>query len=229
MASGKYVAYYRVSTARQGNSGLGLSAQKEAVTKYLNGGRWKLVGEFKEVESGRKDHRPELEKAKALCSLSGATLVVGKIDRLTRDTGFLMNLLKANSDVVFCDLPNIPAGPVGKFMITQMVAVAELEAGLISQRTKAALAVAKAKGVKLGGWRKNSAELHKYGSPAGVTARQEKARERNAEALGAIREIQGKGVTTLRGIASELNAMHLTTPRGSEWTSVQVYRIVSAA
>jgi hypothetical protein len=89
--------------------------------------------------------------------------------------------------------------------------------------------VAKAKGVKLGGWRKNSAELHKYGSPAGVTARQEKARERNAEALGAIREIQGKGVTTLREIASELNAMHLTTPRGSEWTSVQVYRIVSAA
>lgn len=149
----KFVAYYRVSTARQGRSGLGLEAQRQAVAAYLNGGDWQIVAEHTEIESGRRADRPELDKALAAARLHRCPLIVSKVDRLTRSVSFLSRLLEAGVDVRFADLPQIE-GATGRFLLQQMVAVAELEAGMISARTKAALAAAKRRGVKLGGDRK---------------------------------------------------------------------------
>jgi len=150
---GKFVCYYRVSTGRQGKSGLGLEAQRAAVENYLNGGRWKIVDEFTEVESGKNADRPALDKALAAARLHRAALVVSKVDRLTRSVAFLSRLLEAGVDVRFADLPQIE-GATGRFLLQQMVAVAELEAGMISKRTKDALAQARKRGVKLGGRRR---------------------------------------------------------------------------
>jgi DNA invertase Pin-like site-specific DNA recombinase len=145
-----YVAYYRVSTAKQGHSGLGLEAQREAVARYLAGDGRKVIVEFTEIESGRRGDRPQLEQALGIARLHRCPLVVTKVDRLTRSVSFLSRLLEAGVDVRFADLPAIE-GPTGRFMLQQMAAVAELEAGLISTRTKAALAAAKARGQVLGG------------------------------------------------------------------------------
>src|SRR6185437_4942878 len=142
----------RVSTTKQGIGGLGVDAQKAAVANYLNGGSWKIVGEFVEVESGRRSDRPALDEALAAARLHQAPLVVAKVDRLTRSVAFLSRLLEAGVDVRFADLPAIE-GPTGRFILQQMAAVAELEAGMISKRTKDALAAAKARGTKLGGTR----------------------------------------------------------------------------
>src|SRR5436190_7924659 len=151
-SSGKFVSYYRVSTVGQGRSGLGLEGQQAAVTNYLNGGNWRIVGEFTEVESGKRSDRPALDQALASARLHRASLVVSKVDRLTRSVAFLSRLLEAGVDVRFADLPQIE-GATGRFLLQQMVAVAELEAGMISARTRAALAAAKARGRKLGGRR----------------------------------------------------------------------------
>jgi Resolvase, N terminal domain len=124
----RYVAYYRVSTAKQGRSGLGLEAQREAVARYLNGDGREIIAEFTEVESGKRRDRPELEKALAAARLHRCPLVVAKVDRLTRSVSFLSRLLEAGVDVRFADLPAIE-GPTGRFMLQQMAAVAELEAG----------------------------------------------------------------------------------------------------
>src|ERR1700758_2719915 len=147
------VAYYRVSTAKQGHSGLGLQAQREAVVRYLNGDGSQVIAEFTEVESGKRSDRPQLEKALTAARLHRCSLVVAKVDRLTRSVSFLSRLLEAGVDVRFADLPAIE-GPTGRFMLQQMAAVAELEAGLISSRTKAALAAAKARGKRLGGFQR---------------------------------------------------------------------------
>ena len=138
------------SSERQGRSGLGLEAQQAAVANYLNGGDWRIVAEFTEVESGRRSDRPELDKALAAARLHRCPLVVSKVDRLTRSVAFLSRLLEAGVDVRFADLPQIQ-GATGRFLLQQMVAVAELEAGMISTRTKAALQAAKARGKALGG------------------------------------------------------------------------------
>ena len=150
ISKGGFLAYYRVSTGKQGNSGLGIEAQRQAVANYLNGGDWRIVGEFVEVESGRRSDRPELDKALAAARVRQVPLVVAKVDRLTRSVAFLSRLLEAGVDVRFADLPAIE-GATGKFLLQQMAAVAELEAGMISARTKAALAAAKRRGKKLGG------------------------------------------------------------------------------
>src|SRR4051794_28136556 len=137
----KVVAYYRVSTGKQGRSGLGLDAQRSAVQSFVQAsGGWPPVAEFTETESGRRVDRPQLCAALAACRVHRAVLVIAKLDRLARNQAFLMSLIDSNVDVLFCDLPQIPAGAVGRFMLQQMSAVAELEAGLISERTKAALA-----------------------------------------------------------------------------------------
>ena len=151
MAKGGFVCYYRVSTAKQGASGLGLDAQRAAVRTYLNGGKWQIVSEHTEVESGRVSDRPALAEALAAARLHCVPLVVAKVDRLTRSLGFLTRLLEAGVDVRFCDLPQIEGLPTGRFMLQQMASVAELEAGMISARTKAALQAAKARGKVLGG------------------------------------------------------------------------------
>src|SRR5436305_606617 len=147
---GGFIAYYRVSTGRQGRSGLGIEAQRAAVATYLNGGDWRIIAEFTEVESGKRSDRPQLDHALAAARLHRVPLVVSKVDRLTRSVSFLSRLLDAGVDVRFADLPQIE-GATGRFLLQQMVAVAELEAGMISARTKAALAAAKRRGTKLGG------------------------------------------------------------------------------
>lgn len=146
------ITYARVSTAAQGKSGLGLEAQRAAVANYLNGGKWKVLAEYREVESGRRSDRPELLKALSHCRSHGATLIVAKVDRLARSQSFLSKILDAGVDVRFCDLPQIE-GPTGRFLLQSMMSVAELEAGMISARTTAALAAAKARGRALGGRR----------------------------------------------------------------------------
>jgi Resolvase, N terminal domain len=135
---GKFVAYYRVSTNGQGKSGLGLDAQGKAVNDYLNGGSWNLVGEFTEIESGRNAARPKLQEALALCRAHRAALVVANVSRLTRSVAFLSKLLDSGVEIRFVDLPQIE-GPTGKFMLQQMASVAELEAGMIGERTNAPL------------------------------------------------------------------------------------------
>jgi DNA invertase Pin-like site-specific DNA recombinase len=222
--SGKFVCYYRVSTGRQGKSGLGLDAQREAVKAYLNGGDWQIVDEHTEVESGKRSDRPALEKALASARLHRASLVVSKVDRLTRSVAFLSRLLEAGVDVRFADLPQIE-GATGRFMLQQMVAVAELEAGMISDRTKKALAAAKRRGVKLGGNRgvKPTAKMQK----ASTAALQKRADARAADIAPVIAELQAAGATSLRAIAAGLNERGIPTARGEgQWSSPQVMRVL---
>jgi len=225
---GKYIAYYRVSTDKQQRSGLGLDAQREAVRDYLNGGRWKLAGEFTERESGKRNDRPALAQALAMCRLQNATLVVAKLDRLARNARFLLTLVEESGEkgVVFCDLPSIPEGPTGKFLLASMANVAELEAGLISQRTKAALQAAKARGQVLGCRNDNIAAYAKRGAKASATVRSANAKERAGDILPVIEAIKAEGNTSLRQIAVALNERGFTTARGGEWSSVQVMRVL---
>jgi DNA invertase Pin-like site-specific DNA recombinase len=222
--TGKFVCYYRVSTGKQGKSGLGLDAQKEAVKVYLKGGDWQIVDEYVEIESGKRSDRPALEKALAAARLHRASLVVSKVDRLTRSVAFLSRLLDAGVDVRFADLPQIE-GATGRFLLQQMVAVAELEAGMISDRTKKALAAAKRRGVKLGGNRgvKPTAKMQK----ASKAALQARADARAADVGPTIRELQAAGAESLRAIADGLNAKKIPTARGDgEWSAVQVMRVL---
>src|SRR3954454_25023137 len=136
MAVGRFVAYYRVSTDRQGRSGLGLEAQREAVQSYLDGGSWSLAAEVTEVESGKRNDRPELDRALRLCRLYGATLVVAKLDRLARNVVFISKLMESGVEFVAVDFPR-----VNSLTIHILAAVAEHEAAMISQRTRAALKV----------------------------------------------------------------------------------------
>ena len=140
MAERKFISYLRVSTDKQGKSGLGIEAQRQAVERYLNGGRWTVAAEYVETESGRRSDRAKLAAALAHAKAIKAKLVFAKLDRLTRNVDLLRSLVASDVDLVFCDLPNVPPGPMGRFLLTQMAAVAELEAGLISERTKNALA-----------------------------------------------------------------------------------------
>src|SRR5215469_5908263 len=144
-SSGKHVAYYRVSTARQGRSGLGLEAQRQAVSDYLNGGAWDLVAEFTEIESGKRNDRPELSRALELCRRQKATLVIAKLDRLARNVAFIANLMESRVDFVAVDMPQ-----ANRLTVHILAAVAEHEREMIVARTKAALAAAKARGKRLG-------------------------------------------------------------------------------
>lgn len=221
---GDFVAYFRVSTAKQGGSGLGIDAQRAAVATYLNGGRWKIAAEFVEVESGRKSDRPELEKALAFARLRKLPLVVAKVDRLTRSVAFLSRLLEAGVDVRFADLPQIE-GPTGKFMLQQMASVAELEAGMISSRTRAALAAAKARGVRLGGDR-GVVPTNETRALATAAIRG-KACAVATDLEPVIRRLKDDGATSLRDIAKGLNDAGITTPRGGHWQAIQVQRVLS--
>jgi DNA invertase Pin-like site-specific DNA recombinase len=226
MASqGKFIAYYRVSTAKQGKSGLGITAQRQAVETYLDGGRWKIIQEFTEIESGRRSDRPELDKALAAARVHRAPVVVAKVDRLTRSVAFLSRLLEAGVEVRFADLPAIE-GPTGRFMLQQMASVAELEAGLISTRTKAALAAAKARGKKLGGNR--GAKLTAKDRAAGRAALQARAKSRASDLEPTLADIRASGITSLRGIARELNDRGIPTARAGAWTATQVGRAFDA-
>jgi DNA invertase Pin-like site-specific DNA recombinase len=146
------VAYYRVSLNKQGINGLGMDAQQTAVQSMLADGTWELVGEFKEVESGKRTDRPELDKAIKLCRKKKATLLIAKLDRLARNAAFLFNLRDSGVEFKCGDMPN-----ADKFTVNILACVAEKEREMISQRTKDALAAAKKRGVRLGNPRLPSA------------------------------------------------------------------------
>jgi DNA invertase Pin-like site-specific DNA recombinase len=224
-SSGGFIAYYRVSTTKQGREGLGIAAQREAVERYLNGGNWRIIAEFTEVESGKRSDRPELAKALAAARVHQAPVVVAKVDRLTRSVGFLSSLLDSGADVRFADLPEIK-GAAGKFMLQQMASVAELERGFISERTKAALAAAKRRGVKLGGYRA-SAKLTAKARHAGREVLRQAALKRAADLAPIIAELQAAGAKSLGAIASELNDRRIPTALGGDWSSTQVARVMA--
>ena len=224
MANGNFVSYLRVSTARQGISGLGIEAQHTAVTGYLNGGCWKLMGKFVEVESGKRNDRPELAKALALCKRRRATLVIAKLDRLARNIHFITGLMESGVDFVAVDMPE--ANPT---MIRMMAVFAQHEAEAISSRTKAALAAAKARGTVLGGRRVSAErfeEISAEGRKVSIAVRSSKAASNRADLLPVIAEIRASGVTTLREIAAELNVRGEKAPRGGNWSAMQVSRIL---
>jgi DNA invertase Pin-like site-specific DNA recombinase len=221
--NGRFVSYYRVSTVQQGRSGLGLEAQREAVRDFLNGGDWTLAGEFTEVESGKRTDRPQLDAALSLCRLTGATLIVAKLDRLARNVRFLLSVVEGTGDagVVFCDLPTVPPGAMGKFIVTQMAAVAELEAGLISKRTKDALAASKARGKALGGYRGGP----KVDPAAGLRAQRERAAQYADSVRPIVTELRDTGLS-LWSVCAELEARGIRTPRGGKWVPNSVSKIL---
>ena len=228
MAKGKFVSYLRVSTDKQGRSGLGLEAQRVAVESYLNGGRWTLTAEYVEAESGKRSDRPKLAKALAHAKAIGATVVFAKLDRLTRNVDLLRSLVASDVDLVFCDLPDVPAGAMGRFLLTQMASVAELEVGLISERTKAALAAAKARGLKLGN--PNGARALKgkqIGNTQAVAAVKANATHRAANLRAIVDDLRAQGITSVRAIAAELNERGILTPRGGVWHPTSAARLMS--
>ena len=226
MSTGRYVAYFRVSTHKQGRSGLGLDAQRETIRLRLNGGSWEILKAFTEIETGTaKRGRPELERALSYCRAMGARLIVANVSRLTRDPDFMSTLVHAGVEVEFCDLPNVE-GAVGTFMLRQMLSVAELEAGMISERTKKALAAAKARGVKLGGDRGNLPAVSAKGRAASITKRSAQAARRSADLAPIIAELREGGAKSLREIASGLNAKGVRTARNGKWSANSVRRAV---
>ena len=214
--SGKFISYYRVSTDRQGKSGLGLEAQKEAVQQRLDGGRWQMIAEFIEVESGKRASRPQLEAALKACKKHKAKLIVAKLDRLSRNVAHLCEVIdREGVEVLFADLPELN-GAMGRFMLTTMASVAELEAGLISERTKAALKAAKARGVRLG----------RHGAEVLAPRYQAEARQRAKELEPLIRDLQAKGYSRNR-IAGELNKREVPTPRRGQWDHSSVRNVLN--
>jgi DNA invertase Pin-like site-specific DNA recombinase len=225
---GKYVSYLRVSTKEQGDSGLGLDAQRAAVRQWLKGGEWELAAEVVEVESGKCNNRPKLQEALRLCRLHNAALIVSKLDRLARDAEFLLRLVRESGErgVVFCDFPNVAEGSTGKLMITQMAAFAEFEATRISERTKAALKQAKLRGVRLGGGPGPAKESADKGRAQGLKLRQEKAAARAADLQPFIAHLRSEGVLGQRAIARALNEAGLTSPQGGLWSAPSVARLL---
>jgi DNA invertase Pin-like site-specific DNA recombinase len=171
MSEGKFISYIRVSTAKQGRSGLGLEAQRKAVADFLNGGNWQIVKEFVEVESGKKADRPQLAKAFQAGRIFGAKLVIAKLDRLSRDAHFLLGLEKAGVDFVAADMPH-----ANRLTVGIMAMVADEERRMISKRTKEALAAAKRRGVKLSGYRGTTLTAKAREAGRAVLVEQAKAR-----------------------------------------------------
>ncbi|HEY1885949.1 MAG TPA: recombinase family protein [Roseiarcus sp.] len=200
---GKFVAYYRVSTQEQGKSGLGLEAQRKAVVDYLDGGKWELIAEFTEIESGKRDGRPELAKAIAMCKRQKARLVIAKLDRLSRDVAFIATLMKG-VDFLAVDNPH-----ANKFTVHILAAVAEFERDAISKRTREALAAAKARGVKLGDYGRIAAAKRKA-----TAARAESVRPAISETLH----------LSAAAAAADLNARAVVTAAGGRWQATQVIR-----
>ena len=225
VASGDFVSYLRVSTTKQGVSGLGVEAQREAVKAYLNGGDWRVIEEVVEIESGRNSERPALQKALSAARVRQCPLIVANVSRLTRSVAFLSRLLEAGVDVRFADMPKLE-GPTGRFMLQQMASVAELEAGLISDRTKKALKAAKGRGRKLGGYRGKGAP-DDVTRQASVAARKAKVSARAADLAPIIAELREKSITSQNAIAKALTARGIPTPRGGlTWTPTGVARVL---
>jgi predicted site-specific integrase-resolvase len=240
MSQRKFVAYYRVSTEKQGRSGLGLEAQQEAVRSYLNGGAWTLVAEVVEVESGKKNDRPRLAEALRLCRLHGAVLIIAKLDRLARNVAFISNLMESGVEFTAVDFPQ-----ANRLTVHILAAVAEHEREMISKRTKDALASKRAfyarltdqekaelrlrgKATQLGGNRGKVHLVARKGALASAVIRSTKAKRRAADVAPIVHELQAAGAS-LRKVAAALNDRHIPTARGSRWTATQVMRVLDQA
>jgi DNA invertase Pin-like site-specific DNA recombinase len=214
----KFVAYYRASTSKQGINGLGMNAQRDAVARYLNGGDWKLIAEFAEVESGKRNNRQEMEKAIALCRKEGATLLIAKLDRLARNAAFLLNLRDSGVDFIATDMPH-----ADKFTVGIMALVAEKERDMISQRTRDGLAAARRRSTKLGNPR--PAQALKVAQTASLARADACAKS----LLPVIQEIRAAHVTTLRNIAQCLNARGRKTPNSRAFKAQSVKNLLERA
>ena len=222
MSTGAFVSYLRVSTERQGRSALGLEAQRRAVADFLAGGSWRHVAELVEVESGSKDNRPRLSEAMALCRLHGATLVIAKLDRLSRDAAFLLNLQKAGVRFVAADMPE-----ANELVVGIMAVVAQAERKMISTRTKAALAAAKARGVRLG--KPENLSNREAGQVRSRARQTQRAGERVLDLAPVIATVWAEGAVSLRQIAAALNARGIPAARGGVWSAAQVRRVLAKA
>lgn len=217
MATGKFIAYYRVSTQKQGTSGLGLEAQREAVKRFLNGGICELVAEFQEIETGKGADalakRPQLRAALDACRKQGATLIIAKLDRLARNVHFVSGLMESRVSFVACDMPE-----ANELTIHIMAAFAEHEAKRISQRTKDALVIAKARGVVLG----------KAGAGNLRPNLEERKRDADAFAKKLLPLFDGMKIRRLsqRAMVEELNAVGVRAPQGGGWRLCQVQRVL---
>lgn len=216
----KYVAYYRVSTQKQGKSGLGLEAQRKMVSDFVTANGGEIVAEYTEVESGKRDDRPQLGEAMKHAALVGGRILVGKLDRLSRDLHFITSLQKSRVDFVVSDMPHCDS-----FTIHIYGALAERERQLISSRTKAGLAVAKSKGVKLGTNNLNP-ELAKEASAKGVATIKQNAADFAARVKPTVEAFLAQG-KSLRGVAAELEKLGVKTARGGNtWTATGVKNVL---
>jgi DNA invertase Pin-like site-specific DNA recombinase len=214
-----YIAYLRVSTVRQGESGLGMEAQKTAVETFVRQHQGAIAATYVEVESGKRSDRPELAKALAAAKKAKATLLIAKLDRLARNVAFIATMMDNKVDFVACDQPF-----ASRLTLHILAAVAEDEARRISERTKAALAAAKARGTKLG------SPVARKTIAIARAARSAYAQQGNATRRAVIRDVQASGVKTLVGIAAALQARGVKTPAGnSNWQPVQVSRLLASA
>jgi len=224
MSQGSIVTYLRVSTARQGKSGLGLEAQQKAVADYLSTGQWNLLEEFVEVESGKNSKRPKLLEAIKLCKASGAKLLVAKLDRLARDAHFLLSLKKAGIDFVCADMPE-----ANRLTIGIMAMVAEEERKAISKRTKEALAAAKARGVQLGAYRDGVYVGGKGNADTARNASEARTMRFHANAvdkLPLLKRYDPDGSMSLRAIADIFNRYGVKTVSGrGQWSANAVRRL----
>jgi DNA invertase Pin-like site-specific DNA recombinase len=219
----KFIAYYRVSTARQGRSGLGLAAQRESVLAYIASVGGKLAAEITEVETGTNKHeRPQLAAALQACRVHNALLVIGKLDRLSRNLNFISNLMESGCEFVACDLP-----AANRLTLHLLASIAEHEAEMISTRTKAALAAAKRKGTVLGGDRGNCQQIYRKGAKASALVRGEAAQRRAADLQPVLDDLRRQGAVSLRDLARGLNERQIPTARGGEWSAVQVARVMA--
>lgn len=215
----QYVAYYRVSTKGQGRSQLGLQAQQQAVQSFVQGEP--IVAEFTEVESGKLNHRPQLKAALDFAELTGSTLVVAKLDRLSRNAAFLNQLFDATVSIKCADMPF-----ADRFTIGILAQVAQWEREQISTRTKEALSAAKRRGRKLGGHRPNVPQMSAAGLQRSIATRQVRASERAAKVAPHISAAQAAGHTSLRSIADYLNQLGVKTTRGCKWEASSVARVI---
>lgn len=213
--NGKFVGYFRVSTTKQQDSGLGLEAQQKAVADFLNGGNWRMVAEFIEVESGRRKHRPQLEAAIAACRKHRAKLVIAKLDRLARNAAFLLTLRDSGVEFVAADMPH-----ADKLTVGIMAVVAEHERDMISRRTREALAAAKRRGVKLG------SPCPQRAAAAASAVHQAKAQRHAENVYPVIADLMSRGERRLIKIADALNARGIQTARGRQWYATTVRNLI---
>lgn len=217
------ITYYRVSTAGQGRSGLGLEAQRDAVARFCEGRCCEVLGEYVEVESGKWNDRPELSKALQHAKVTGATLVVAKMDRLSRNAAFLLTLRDSGAKLVAADNPDVNDMTVGILAV-----VAEEERKAISARTKAALQAAKRRGVRLGN-PNGAAALRRArkGNQAALAAIQSGADRHASDLAPVIEHLRAQGHHSLRQLASALNDQHYRTPRGGAWHATSVKNLLA--